>query len=99
VTKDVATKTLAEMERVDVLSIPERLRSWVDAESGAAARADPRIGARVVGDLEDLRVADSRFSPHPLAPLTPVMLEAAVSVISAIGVAIARERAGSPRPT
>jgi hypothetical protein len=98
VTKNVATKTLAEMERVDVLAIPERLRSWVDAESARQREQILESGARVVGDLEDLGVADSRFSPHPAAPRTPVMLDAAVSVISALGDTIARERAGSRRP-
>ena len=95
VTKHVATDTLAEMERMDVLVIPERLRSWLDAASARQREQILASGARVVGDLEELRISDSSFSPHPAAPRTPVMLEAAVSVIAALGDAIARERAGS----
>jgi hypothetical protein len=98
-TQNLATTTLAEIERVDVLAIPERLRSWVDAESARQRERIVGSGARLVGDLDDLLVADSRFSPHPVAPRTPVMLEAAVSVITALGVTIGRERAGSPSPT
>ncbi len=91
--------TLAPMERVDRLLIPDRLRPWVDDQSAERRAQIASSSAHVVGDLDDLRVADSRFSRDPAGPNPAAMLDAAVAVVSAVAVTMAREAAAAAAPS
>ncbi len=69
VTKDViADQVLAEMTRVDSLLIPGHLRAWVESESEKRHKQIVDSQTHVVGNLDDLRTSDSRFSPNSYAP-------------------------------
>ena len=46
-----------------------------------------------MGNLDDLRISDSRFSPTPTEPSEAVMLDAAVSVIARLAETVACEQA------
>jgi hypothetical protein len=87
------------MERVDRLLIPDRLRPWVDDRSAQRRAQIESSAAHVVGDLDDLRVADSRFSPDLAGPNPAAMLDAAVAVVSALAVTMAREEAAAASPS
>jgi hypothetical protein len=100
VTKNlIARQALGRMERVDLLVIPERLRAWVEAES--AKRRDQLVlsKARIVGDLDDLHVVESRFCPNEPEPRGTVMVDAAVRVIERLATTLVREHRESAMPS
>jgi hypothetical protein len=83
--------TLAPMERVDRLVIPEQLRSWVEAESERQREAIASSSARVVGDLDELLIDESKFSSESVVPDQAAMLDAAVAVVARLARTIVRE--------
>jgi hypothetical protein len=79
------------MERVDRLVIPEQLRSWVEAESERQREAIASSSARVVGDLDELLIDESKFSSESVVPDQAAMLDAAVAVVARLARTIVRE--------
>jgi hypothetical protein len=91
----IANQILRRMDRIDATVIPEHLRAWLETES--AKRRDQLIEsrARIVGDVDDLLVVDSRLSPDPPDPCEAVMVDAAVHVIDRLAATVLRTEARS----
>jgi hypothetical protein len=99
VTKNlIGDLTLAPMDRVDRLVIPERLRPWVEAESERQRDAIASSSAHVIGDLDELGLDDAKFSPDPVVPNQAAMLDAAVAVVARLARTIVREEAVDAPP-